>query len=191
MSQLNHLITNQIFYVIRHCQATGQEPDAPLTEAGKQQAIALADALSEAKIERIISSPYVRAYQSALPLAERLGLAVEVDDRLIERVLSPVPLDNWRASLAETFVNLDLSFAGGESSRTAMHRGVAVINEVAQQTKNPVAIVTHGNLMTLILKAFDQRIGYTEWANLKNPDIYLIEFGIECTRIDYFPISKH
>jgi 2,3-bisphosphoglycerate-dependent phosphoglycerate mutase len=34
---------SQILYLVRHCQATGQEPDAPLTEIGQQQAIALED----------------------------------------------------------------------------------------------------------------------------------------------------
>jgi 2,3-bisphosphoglycerate-dependent phosphoglycerate mutase len=86
---------SQVFYLVRHCQATGQEPDAPLTDIGQQQAIALAGWLSEVPIGRIISSPFVRAYRSIVPLSEQLGLTIEVDDRLVERVLSLVPLDNW------------------------------------------------------------------------------------------------
>ncbi|MGD1953550.1 MAG: histidine phosphatase family protein [Leptolyngbyaceae cyanobacterium] len=120
---------NQILYLVRHCQATGQDPDALLTETGKQQAIALADRFSKVSIGRIISSPFTRAYQSIMPLSKHLGLTVEVDERLIERVLSPVPLDDWRKHLAETFVDLDLSFEGGESSRTAMTRGAAAVNQ--------------------------------------------------------------
>ncbi|PSB05434.1 hypothetical protein C7B62_25205 [Pleurocapsa sp. CCALA 161] len=53
-----------MLYLVRHCQATGQEPDAPLTEIGQQQAITLAGWLSGVSIGRIISSPFVRAYQS-------------------------------------------------------------------------------------------------------------------------------
>jgi 2,3-bisphosphoglycerate-dependent phosphoglycerate mutase len=168
---------SQILYLVRHCQATGQEPDAPLTEIGQQQAIALAGWLSDVSIGRIISSPFVRAYQSILPLSEHLGLTIEVDDRLVERLLSPVPLDNWRQRLAETFIDLDLSFGEGESSRTAMMRGVSVINQAMQQTTDPVAFVTHGNLMTLILKYFDERVGYAEWESLQNPDVYCIQFS--------------
>lgn len=171
-------------YLIRHCQATGQDPDAPLTETGKQQAIALADWFSKVPVRRIISSPFARACQSIMPLSERLGLTVEVDERLIERVLSPVPLDDWRKRLAETFVDLDLSFEGGESSRTAMMRGVAVVKEAIHQTTHPIIIVTHGNLMALILKQFDERIGYKEWERLRNPDIYHIQFGSKGTCIE-------
>jgi 2,3-bisphosphoglycerate-dependent phosphoglycerate mutase len=172
---------NQVLYLVRHCQATGQEPDAPLTEIGQQQSIALASWLSEVSIRRIIASPFARAYQSIVPLAERLRLTIEVDARLIERVLSPVPLDNWREQLAETFIDLDLSFEGGESSRMAMIRGVSVVNQAMQQTTDPVVLVTHGNLMTLILKHFNEQVGYAEWENLRNPDVYCIQFSGEGT----------
>ena len=175
---------SQILYLVRHCQATGQEPDAPLTELGKQQAIALASWISEMPIRRIISSPFARAYQSIAPLSERLGLTIEVDDRLIERMLSPVPLDNWRERLAETFIDLDLSFEGGESSRTAMMRGLEVVNQAVDQATNSVVIVTHGNLATLILKHFDEQVGYAEWESLRNPDVYRIKFSSEGTCIE-------
>jgi 2,3-bisphosphoglycerate-dependent phosphoglycerate mutase len=172
---------SQVLYLVRHCQAVGQEPDASLTEIGQQQAIALAGWLSDVSIGRIISSPFVRAYQSIVPLSEHLGLTIEVDDRLVERVLSPVPLDDWRQRLAETFIDLDLSFGEGESSRTAMMRGISVVDQAMQQTTDPVVIVTHGNLMTLILKYFNERVGYTEWENLQNPDVYCVQISDERT----------
>jgi 2,3-bisphosphoglycerate-dependent phosphoglycerate mutase len=182
---------NQVLYLIRHCQATGQEPDAPLTGTGQQQAIALADWLDEANINRIISSPYLRAYQSIVPLSKRLGLTIEVDDRLVERVLSSTLLVDWREKLAETFVNLDLSFPGGESSRAAMNRATAVVNEVMQQAEKPVAIVIHGNLMTLILKFFDEQIGYPDWANLQNPDVYRVQLEDRLVKVSNFPNRKN
>ena len=148
-----------------------------MTKTGKQQAIALANWLSAVPIGRIISSPFVRAYQSVMPLSERLGLTVEVYKRLVERVLSPVPLDDWQNRLADTFVDLNLSFEGGESSRIAMARGVAVVHQAIEQTANPVVIVTHGNLMTLILKHFNEQVGYAEWKKLQNPDVYCVKFS--------------
>jgi 2,3-bisphosphoglycerate-dependent phosphoglycerate mutase len=172
---------NKVLYLVRHCQAKGQEPDALLTELGKRQAIALAGWLSDVSIGRIISSPFARAYQSIVPLAKRLRLTIEVDARLIERVLSPVPSDNWRERLAETFIDLDLSCEGGESSRIAMMRGVSVVSQAMQQTTDPIVLVTHGNLMTLILKHFNERVSYAEWENLQNPDVYCIQFKGEET----------
>jgi 2,3-bisphosphoglycerate-dependent phosphoglycerate mutase len=168
---------NQVLYLVRHCQATGQEPDAPLTEIGRQQAIALADRFGEVPIERIISSPFVRALQSIKPLSTRLGLEVERDERLIERALSSVPLDNWRELLAETFADLDLSFEGGESSRTAMMRGVEVARQAVEKSTKPTVLVTHGNLMTLILRHFDDQIGFDVWDSLQNPDVFCVKLN--------------
>jgi 2,3-bisphosphoglycerate-dependent phosphoglycerate mutase len=50
-----------------------------------------------------------------------------------------------------------------------------------QQTTDPVVLVTHGNLMTLILKHFNEQVGYAEWENLQNPDVYCIQFKGEKT----------
>ena len=171
-------------YIVRHCQAVGQEPNAPLTSEGNLQAIALADLLFGLGIERVISSPFVRAYQSIVPLAERLNLSIETDNRLIERVLCATPLNDWRERLAESFTNLDLYLDGGESSRIAMARGIAVIDEVLQQETNTIAIITHGNLMALILKHFYDRIGYTEWEKLSNPDVYRVQFLNGATHVE-------
>ncbi|MDJ0568823.1 MAG: histidine phosphatase family protein [Pleurocapsa sp. MO_192.B19] len=169
---------NREFYILRHCQATGQAADAQLTETGKQQAIDLINGLSDINLKRIISSPYTRAIQSIAPLAEYLNLPVELDSRLIERILSPTPLDDWRKSLRDTFENLDLYFEGGESSRAPMQRGLAVVNEVLKQTTDTdrFLLVTHGNLMALLLKHFERRIGFDDWQNLSNPDIYRVRF---------------
>lgn len=179
-------LMDSIIYLIRHCQAKGQERNAPLTELGKQQAIELANLLEQKQIEKIVSSPYTRAYESIVPLAKRLTLTIETDERLIERLLSPTPVNDWENKLAETFVDLDLSFNGGESSRTAMSRGMAVVNEAIRKI-NSVAIVTHGNLMALILKSFDERIGYDDWSNLQNPDVYCLGIANEKVKITRFP----
>lgn len=52
-----------------------------------------------------MSSPYVRAQQSIVPLAQRLGLPVETEPRLVERVLSAAPLVHWREALRQTFAD--------------------------------------------------------------------------------------
>jgi 2,3-bisphosphoglycerate-dependent phosphoglycerate mutase len=121
---------HKILYIIRHAKATGQEPDAPLTPEGEQQAIRLADQLASLPIERIVSSPYIRAIQSITPLAQRLELPIISDQRLTERVLGASDLADWMSALRASFDNLDLCFPGGESSRAATQRAVAVLNDL-------------------------------------------------------------
>ena len=159
-------------FLVRHCQSSGQEPDAPLTPLGHQQAEQLADVLQERGVARIVSSPYTRAVQTAQPLATRLGLPLETDERLIERVLSTEPLDDWREQLRAAWADHDLVLPGGESGRAATQRGMAALTDILASGHRPTVVVSHGNLLALLLHAFDGRPGYATWEALSNPDLF-------------------
>jgi broad specificity phosphatase PhoE len=76
--------------VVRHAKAgdrerwSGPDEDRPLTDAGMIQADALVGVLAEFRVERILSSPYLRCTQTVVPLASALGLPVEPTDDLAE-----------------------------------------------------------------------------------------------------------
>lgn len=172
-------------YLVRHCQAEGQAANAQLTEAGKRQALRLASFLQPKNIEYIVSSPYERAYGSISPLAEQCGIDIAVDERLKERVLSGQNHSDWRDKLRMTFDDLQLCFDGGESSHQAMSRAIPVLEEVLSGSYANAVIVTHGNLLALMLKYYDDRIGYDDWEKLTNPDVYRLSFtGDSCSSIE-------
>lgn len=164
-------------YLVRHCAASGQEPDAPLTDEGRQAADSLAEALSDFGIQRVLSSPYQRAVETAQSLAQRLSLAVITDARLVERVLVPAPVPDWRERLVASFADPDLRWDGGESSREAMQRGGAVLADVREHPARVTAVITHGNLLTLLLNSLDPTVGFAEWERMTNPDVYRVDFG--------------
>jgi len=62
----------------------GRLPGFRLSVLGERQARAAADWLAQRPIGYVVSSPLERARQTAEPLADRLGLAVATDERLIE-----------------------------------------------------------------------------------------------------------
>ncbi|AAU15581.1 histidine phosphatase family protein [Bacillus cereus] len=168
--------------VIRHCSATGQERDAELTTDGKNQANTLATFLLEQhpQIDHIISSPFVRAIDSIRPYALQANLPIQKDERLAERLLSDVPMDDWMQKLESTFTNIDIAFSGGESTKQAMDRAISLIEDILQLNHTTTLLVTHGNLLTLILKHFDHTIGFNEWRTLTNPDMYEITIDEQC-----------
>jgi phosphohistidine phosphatase len=79
-----------LLHLLRHAHAgdpeawTGDDSDRPLSEKGEAQARRLARHLEATgfRTDRIISSPKVRAVQTAGPVADRIGLSVVTDDRL-------------------------------------------------------------------------------------------------------------
>lgn len=162
-------------FVVRHCKAEGQPPESPRTEEGFKQAKELAAFFNNIKVDRIISSPYKRAIQTVQPLAEQLNVEIEMNGQLEERVLSTEPLSDWLEKLRETFDNPSLKLEGGESSEDAASRIVGVVESALKSEFESTVVVTHGNLMALLLNHYDKQFGFDEWTNISNPDIYLLE----------------
>lgn len=161
----------KVLYLVRHCQATGQAPEAELTSRGEEQAQELSRFFEEKNVAHIISSPFTRAIQSIEATANRHGLRIEIDSRLSERVLSNENLPDWMERLEESFGDLDMKLMGGESGNEAMARGMEVIRNAPDRS----ILVTHGNLLGLLLKKMDNSYGYKEWQELSNPDVYEID----------------
>lgn len=162
----------KVVYLVRHCRASGQQPEAELTEEGKKQAQSLADFFKGKGVIHIISSPYTRAVQSIAPAAEHLGLPVETDARLVERVLSTEDLPDWMEHLERSFSDSDKKLPGGESGREAAERGLEVLRSAPAQS----ILVTHGNLMALLLNHFEPDFGFEGWKALANPDIFEVRW---------------
>lgn len=166
----------KIYYIVRHCQANGQSENTSLTPQGIAQSQSLAQFFSGIHLNQIISSPYKRAIQTTEPLAHAKQLEVKIDQRLSERVLSRKPMDDWYEKLKLSFTDLHLTFEGGESSHEAMNRIVETLYEQINLGKDHTLFVTHGNIMSLLLKHADPTIGFKEWKKLSNPDVYVLKY---------------
>jgi probable phosphoglycerate mutase len=78
--------------------------DAPLTAEGEAQAKRVAAALEHEAPVRVVTSPLIRARKTADAIAARIGVEVEIDQRLVEldygewdqRLLTEVPTEAWR-----------------------------------------------------------------------------------------------
>ncbi|XEC96637.1 histidine phosphatase family protein [Paenibacillus tarimensis] len=162
-------------YLVRHCKASGQAPNAPLTEEGREDSIRLADFFKDKEIDFIISSPFVRTVDTIQPFAEATGMEIILDERLTERVLSSVNLDEWMSKLEETYEDLDLKFEGGESSNKAMRRGIGLLEELYERPESNMIVVTHGALLSLIIKHYVPSFGFEDWRSLTNPDMYQLD----------------
>ena len=111
-------------------------------------------------------------YLGRTPFSIRSNIETKLDARLIEATLSSIDYPDWQDKLRETFSDFELSFEGGESSRATTERAIAAIKDAQLLEKNPLVLVTHGRLLTLILKHFDSKYGFKEWQNLTTPDVF-------------------
>jgi broad specificity phosphatase PhoE len=133
--------------------------DAPLDELGRSQAAALAEILKERRPGRCVSSPLLRARQTAETVSGAAGLTVEVDDDLREvdfgcwegktlkeiSSMAPVSVQRW-ADLAP-----DFAFPGGESLESFLNRVRRVADRLVQDPADKVLAITHGGVIRAIL----------------------------------------
>lgn len=88
-------------YLIRHGESEGnkadvrQFPDMPLSEKGRSQASAIANRLSPLHFDKIMSSPFPRALDTAKKIGEKLSLQVETSELLTE---VKKPSETWGMS---------------------------------------------------------------------------------------------
>jgi probable phosphoglycerate mutase len=125
--------------------------DQPLNEVGREQARELAETLAGRSIDVVYSSDLVRAHETALIVAERLGLPVEGDAGLRE-----VDVGDWSGRLVAEIEAADpeafqlwrqgrKAWSGGESYEEMGERVVgAVLRLAARNPGQTVLIVTHG-----------------------------------------------
>ncbi|HEY1728426.1 MAG TPA: histidine phosphatase family protein [Candidatus Baltobacteraceae bacterium] len=146
-----------IVLVARHGETTWNKEgryqgrqQSPLSELGIRQASALADAMAtfEPRIERIVSSPLIRCSQTAQLSADRLGLEVEIDDRLIE-----IGHGDWEKRLRDEIMSSEpqnwylwknepskITFSSGDSMQKVAERWQSFASTVPVV---PTLVVTH------------------------------------------------
>lgn len=126
--------------------------DIELTHAGMEQAKALAARLIGCDIQLIISSPLIRAKQTAHIIAEALGADVIIDDRLREQnlgIYEGVLRTNEKYRSAKR--NFACRYPGGESALDVAHRAYSLLDEIKAAYKHKtVLLVGHGSVCRLI-----------------------------------------
>lgn len=71
-------------FLVRHAEAAPGEPDElrPLTPAGRAVAREVGERLAAEQVEAVVSSPLLRARETAEQIARAAGLTPEADERL-------------------------------------------------------------------------------------------------------------
>jgi broad specificity phosphatase PhoE len=158
-----------ILHCVRHGESTynaegrlqGQSDRPVLSERGRRQSAAAAEALAAFPIDAIYSSPLSRARQTAEIIAGRLGLEIRSDARLKEidvgvfedrlrsevDALYPAELARWLSG------DVEFRIPGGESRRDLARRGVEALEAIARSGVGEVVVVAHGGLLVAAIKA--------------------------------------
>lgn len=144
--------------------------DVPLTERGRLQAEALAEALADVQVAAVYSSPLRRAFETAEAIAARRGLAVVVDEGLTEMdvgELDGLTFEEMRGRYPE-FVTRWLSDeaatlrmpGGGESLQDVQERVRGAVQRLAERHggETVVAVSHNFTIHALVCDALNMSI---------------------------------
>ncbi len=132
--------------------------DPPLADDGRRQAEAVADLLATERIDRIFTSPLLRARQTAEPLAARLGLVTEVvdgwaeADRHLAQYRSVETLKAQGAEEWQRFLDDPVRYMGGDtvSFRRAVLGALAALVAASPRDAR-AAVFCHGLPINVVL----------------------------------------
>jgi broad specificity phosphatase PhoE len=135
----------------------GQGSDPHLSEEGVAQAQRLPEALKRFPITRLVSSPQIRAVQTAQPVADALRLPVEIDERLAEYdrdMAHYIPIEQIAAEYPEELARLASGHLPSSVDEAAfLERINAGIRDVvaAGEHEDTIAVFTHGGVINGLL----------------------------------------
>jgi ribonuclease H / adenosylcobalamin/alpha-ribazole phosphatase len=133
--------------------------DPPLDETGQEQATAAAERLASAGLDAIVSSPLLRARQTAGEVAAACGLPVEVDEGFRETDFGPWEAltfaevrERWPSELAAWLADPLATPPGAESFTDSSARAQGALDRVlADRPGQRVLVVSHvGPIKSLI-----------------------------------------
>ena len=133
--------------------------DIPLNETGIEQAEILASNVALIKsLDIIISSPMLRAKETAMKVAERCNIPIIIDERLREWNYGEF---EGKSRYVDGFADNKLEFAvrmgkSGESMIQLSHRVYSALDDIIEKYNNKnVLIVSHGGVCRVIETYFN------------------------------------
>jgi broad specificity phosphatase PhoE len=171
-------------------------PGPGLTPLGQQQALAVPAALEsqvpDAGIVALYASTQTRAQLTAAPLAQELGLSVQIRDGLREISAGNLELKGDKPSILAYLTTArswmmgdrDLRMPGGETGTEVLDRFDAIIREAEETHGNAtVAVVSHGAMIRVWAgcRAVNVDSASPENYELSNTGIVVLEGSMDGT----------
>lgn len=176
------------FYFVRHGQSTANadlivaDGTALLTEGGIEQARRTGNELKDKNIKLIITSPYIRAQQTAETIAGEIGIPItdiKIVEELRERALGecegkPKDMESGR------FFEIDTE-RGFESQKiliSRMQKALNTIKESVNSVDGGVVVVGHaisGFYLRQVAKGFTSVSEFDDYHHMSNADFIAVE----------------
>jgi len=158
----------KLVYFIRHGESTQnfgnvfQGPDSVLTERGKKQAQFVADRTRSLGAEVVLTSPFIRARETAQTIVAATHLPL-VEELLFREFSPPTSLigkprnteegRNYIRKLQANLTNPEWRYADEENYFDLHTRAITALQHLLERPEHKIIVVTHAAFMRALLTA--------------------------------------
>jgi len=152
------------FFFVRHGESQANlarifsgRRDSPLTERGRAQAVTVADALNDVRFDRIVATPLSRSLDTALVIARRRKMPVDIVHDLVEIDVGEktgatfdeiAGLPDWKGDAFEAWPN-------GESLAQVLDRSLRALKAIHKESPGEtVLVIGHGGVTRILVSHF-------------------------------------
>lgn len=169
--------------LIKHASPTVEPRIAPskwtLSEVGRQSCARLSVALRAFGPAAFFTSPQPKASETAAIVAAHFGATATACDGLREHDETGAPFFESETAFAkavgEFFARPGERVLGAESARETLVRFAAEVDGLRQETRGPIAVVSHGRAISLFVAARAGLDGFELWRRLTLPSFVVLD----------------
>lgn len=168
--------------------------DSPLTERGRQQAETVADALADVAFDRIVATPLSRSLDTALAIARRRKMPVDVEAGLIEIDVGDRTgasfdevrgLPGWRD---DGFV----AWPGGETLEQVLERALAAVRRIVRDAPDgTVLVIGHGGVTRILVSHYLGILPHLDRSPATNTNVTVVVTDGDSGRVERLFESAH
>ena len=168
--------------------------DSPLTERGRAQAVMVADALDDVPFDRIVATPLSRSLDTALVIARRRKMPVDVVRGLIEIDVGDktgatfdeiAGLPDWKN---DGFV----SWPNGETLDQVLDRALGALKAIHRESAGQtILVICHGGVTRILVSHFLGILPKLDASRQTNTAVTVIVTDGETGRVERLFESAH
>jgi alpha-ribazole phosphatase len=189
------------FFFVRHGESEANAAhrfsgrmDSPLTEKGRRQADLVANTLASIEFDRIVATPLSRSLDTALVIARRRRMPVDVERDLVEIDVGDrtgTTFDEVRG-LPEWRDDGFVAWPGGETLEQVLERALRAIRRLAREVPDgTILVIGHGGVTRILVSHFLGILPRLDRSPATNTNVTVIVSDGETGRIERLFESAH
>lgn len=184
-------------YFVRHAEPNYNNHDdltRELTNKGLADCQLVTDFLADKTIDACYSSPYLRAYETIQPFADKAGLQIYKLDDLRERRVDSVWIEDFTNFTQRQWADFSYKLSDGESLQEVQDRNLQALQVLLEEHPGQNLVVgSHGTALSTLVNHYQPNFNYQGFNSIKSLMPFVAKFTFDhknCQSITFYNLFE-